>query len=471
MENRKSIYIKLIIAIVIAFVSVYFAKVIISLNIFPDNLITILIASLVSINMISDLCLFLKGKWIKIITIVLDSIIVFVSTFGIKYGIRTDNFLNEAFNNNKYDISTYKVLVLKENSANKIEDIKHYSLGYFSKDDDYNDVLNKINEKVLTSPVGYVDIYEPYNNLISGDIDSIVLEESLLDDLKEFYTNMDDVTKVVYSFELKKNNNKASDNNTSLVPFSVYISGTESSNKKISTKSNNDINILFSINPNTKDILITYLPKESYVDIASKNGKDMLVHAGIFGLDTTVATINNLLDMKIDYSVKVNFQSLEKLVDVLGGIDINSDTEFVSEYIPSWKVIKGINHLDGKEAVAYAREKKAYIKIKNHQDNKQQVLTEVVSKITKTKTVLSSYEDILDALSDLYVTNIPRNIITDLVKLTLKDSKWNIDSQKLSGTFNSMTTYTSPNTKRNVIELSNDSINNIKNNIKKVVNK
>lgn len=469
MKNRGSIYIKVAIAILMIFISVYFAKVMISLNILPTNLITILVAGLISINMIADLCLFLKGKWIKIVTIILDTILAFTATFGIKYGIRTDNFLDQSFNNNKYERATYNVVVLKENKAKKIEDILHYSLGYFNKDDDYQNVLKTINKKALVNPIGYEDIYEPYNNLIAGELDAIVLEESLLDDLKDFYTNMDEVTKVLYSFELKIENDINISKVDILKPFSIYISGTDSDNKKISTKAKNDVNILLTINAKKKKILVTYLPKETYVDIAGKNGSDELIHTGIFGLDTTMKSIDNLLDTKIDYSVKVIFKSLEKLIDTLGGIDINSDIEFISEYIPSWKVLQGVNHLTGAEAVAYSREKKAYKKLPDHQDNKQQILTEVINKITKTRTIVSSYENILDALSDLYVTDIPRDVITELVKITLEDSKWTISSQSLKGTGTSLTTFTSPKTNRNVLMPKEDSLMEIKNNIKELM--
>ena len=471
--GRKGLFIKLIIAIAMCFLSIYFAKVIIELNILPTNLKIILYGALLSLNMIADLCLFLKGKWIKIVTVILDAILIFVSVIGINYGGSTKKFLNNAFDNNKYEITTYDVLVLKESEIINISSLKGNTLGYFSEDSNVTEMLEKLDKIVFTVAKDYSDIYELYNGLINKHITSMVIDDSLLDTLKEEDKDLDNKTKIIYSFEIKTEKKQKEEpvKNDYNKPINIFLSGSDARSNKIYSKSRSDVNMIISINPEDKRVLLTSIPRDYYVPIHGKDGaKDKLTHAGIYGLDVSVGTIEDLFDIKIDYSVKVGFQSVVKLVDIIGGVDINSDRAFTSSSMPTWKVKKGVNHLDGKKALAYSRERYAYGTGDNHRiQNQQQVMTAVGEKLTSSTKLLTNYTGILDAISDLYITDIPSEWITNIVKETLSGGKWSFSSQVVSGTNSMVTTYTSPNSKRSVVIPDESTVSTAKKKIKEVI--
>ena len=472
--GRKGLFVKLIIAIAMLFLSIYFARIIIKLNILPTNLIIILYGALISLNMIADLCLFLKGKWIKIVTVILDAILIFVSVIGINYGNSTKNFLNKAFDNNKYEITTYDVIVLNDSKVKNLNELKSSTLGYFSEDSNVSEMLAAINKKVVTDNQKYYDVYELYNALINKKVVSIVLDDSFIDTIKDEDKDIDKKTKIIYTFEIKKDKNKKEEpvkEEDYNKPINILLSGSDSRTTKIYSKSRSDVNMIVTINPKTKEVLLTSIPRDYYVPIYGKGGaKDKLTHAGIYGLDVSVGTVEELFGIEIDYSIKVGFQSVVKLVDIIGGIDIDSDRAFTSSSMPTWKVKKGTNHLDGKKALAYSRERYAYGTGDNHRiQNQQQIMTAVGEKLTSSTKLLTNYTGILEALSDLYITDIPSEWITNIVKETLSGGSWTFKSQVVSGTNSMVTTYTSPNSKRSVVIPDDNTVKTAAKKIKEVI--
>lgn len=105
--------------------------------------------------------------------------------------------------------------------------------------------------------------------------------------------------------------------------------------------------MIITVNPNTHKILITSIPRDYYVTLAGKNAKDKLTHAGIYGIETSVATLENLLDIKINYYVKVNFTSLIDIVNALGGVNVYSKYSFTSQ--DGYYYNAGYNNVDGKK--------------------------------------------------------------------------------------------------------------------------
>lgn len=118
-----------------------------------------------------------------------------------------------------------------------------------------------------------------------------------------------------------------------------------------------------------------------------------MTHAGIYGIEKSITTIEDLYDTNIDNYVRVNFNTLIKIVDEIGGIDINSDTAFTAHTNKNVKVVVGMNHFNGEQALAYSRERYAYTSGDRHRgENQQQVITAIINKITSTDTLISKYE-------------------------------------------------------------------------------
>ena len=152
-------------------------------------------------------------------------------------------------------------------------------------------------------------------------------------------------------------------------PFNIYISGMDTTGK-ITEEARSDVNMIITVNPKTHKVLMTSIPRDYLVEL--QNGeKDKLTHTGLMGIDETTSDVEDLLGIKINYYVKVNYNTLKDLVNSIGGITINSDKAFIS-YIGKYRFVEGENQLDGAKALAYARERHAYSDGDNHRVRNQQ---------------------------------------------------------------------------------------------------
>lgn len=235
--------------------------------------------------------------------------------------------------------------------------------------------------------------------------------------------------------------------------------------------------MILTINPDSNTILITSIPRDYYVSLYNTTGlKDKLTHSGIYGINTSVKTIENLLDIKIDYYVKVNFKSVISLVDLVGGIDIYSDASFKTNCGDGGAVVtyvkEGVNHFNGAQALSYARERYAYEDGDRHRiQNTQQVFKATFDKIMEDKSLLFKYEELLNSFGKLYLTNIPSDYVKLLVKKQISDmSSWNFTLTQLDGSGAKMETYSIPNYKTYVMIPYEDDIKKANENINKILN-
>ena len=215
----------------------------------------------------------------------------------------------------------------------------------------------------------------------------------------------------------------------------MYITGIDTYGD-IDTTSRSDVNMIASVNPNTGDILLTSIPRDYYVQLHDTTGyKDKLTHAGLYGTDMSISTIEDLLDIDINYYVKVNFSSLVSLVNLIGGVDVYSDLEFVPHAKKDIVIEEGINHMDGETALAFARERYAYSEGDVHRvQNQQDVVMAIIKKMTSDLTLLAKYTSILDSVEGGFDTNIKMSDLAKLVKKQLDvNPSWNIDRYILKG--------------------------------------
>lgn len=438
----KKLY-KVMLSIVITLLSLYLIFTIFKLNVLPNKYLIIISLFILILNLI-EIILIIKFKKIGLISFILLSIIICA---GIYYSQNTLNFLNDSFNNHSVETTTYKVLV--HNKSYNMDKLKNKSLGYFENDIQYKECLKKI--KIKTNNNGYNNLIELYENLIDDNLDSIVLDDGYISILEEIYPNLNEETKVIYSFKINKNVKKNYTTISKLKPINIYISGSDSRSEVMAEKSRTDVNMILTINPNNNSILVTSIPRDYYVNLYNTSGlKDKLTHSGIYGIDTSVKTIENLLDINIDYYIKINFQSVISLVDLVGGVDIYSDLSFRTNCGDGGAKVtyvkEGMNHFNGAEALSYARERYAYENGDGHRmQNTQQVFKAVFDKIMSDKTLLFKYEELLDSFSGLYLTNIPSDYIKLLVKKQIVDMKaWDFTLTKLSGTGTKAETYSIP---------------------------
>ena len=227
-------------------------------------------------------------------------------------------------------------------------------------------------------------------------------------------------------------------------PFNVCITGMDV-NGKIDEQGRSDVNMIVTVNPKTEQILMTSIPRDYQIYMPDKdNAMDKLTHTGFYSIETTIGAEEQLLDTKVNYYVKVNFTTVKKFIDAIGGVDVYSEYEFVPVKMKSWTVQKGWNHMNGKQALAFARERKAFIDGDNQRiKNQQAVLEAIIKKATSSKTMLLSYNKILSNLRDYFQMSFSSSELRSLFKMQLaKSPEWKIYKNTIVGGNGSMPTYT-----------------------------
>ncbi len=220
-------------------------------------------------------------------------------------------------------------------------------------------------------------------------------------------------------------------------PFNIYISGIDVYGG-IEKESRSDVNLIATIHPQTHKILLTTTPRDYYVTIPGVSGeqRDKLTHAGIYGIDASMATLENLYQTEIPFYVRVNFTSVIEIVDAMGGVDVDSDLAFTTGKASGAvvEIHEGKNHLNGKEALAFVRERKAFIDGDNQRGkNQQALLTALIEEIISPMIVVEANE-IINCVSDDTETNMSESQIKSLLRMQLDNMQgWEIESVAATG--------------------------------------
>lgn len=467
----KNIF-KYLLLLITIITSTYLTYTCYKISIIPNKYLIPIIVIIIIINIINIILMLLNNKVTKVISIILSIIITIISIIGSFYISRTDKFLGESFNNNTEEITTYSI-VIRSNRYDSISKLNNKDLGYYINNDEEN-ILKKLDELITINKIKYEDIYELYDELISKKLDAILIDTAYLDVLSETNKELDNEITILYSFDITTKIEKQKEEVNKIKPINIYISGSDSRSQKIYNKSRSDVNMILTINPYTKEILMTSIPRDYYVQVHGQTGlKDKLTHAGIYGLDISEKTVEDLFDIDIDYSIKINFNAVTEVVDLVGGIEVYSDITFNSYHKAGWVVQKGMNYMDGEKALAYSRERYAYKGGDRHRiQNQQQVLEAVLKKIMTNKKLLLQYDELLTSLSNLYRTTIPKEVITLYVKDQLDNmSTWTFTSYKVDGSNASLPTHTAPKSKRYVMIPYEKDVTEAHNKITKLISK
>ena len=301
----------------------------------------------------------------------------------------------------------------------------------------------------------------------------MVVSNSIYQVLADEYSDFSDKVTIIKTFKLDGEvEDTIEDSQLSINDsFIIYISG-QDINGAVTKSSRSDVNMLAVVNPKTKHVLLVNTPRDFYVPLYGKPGlRDKLTHAGIYGVMESANTLGDLYGIKIDAYVKVCYDTLKIIVDEIGGVDIYSDITFRSSHMKSWTVNKGMNHMDGAQALAFSRERYAYASGDRHRgENQQAVLTAIINKVSQNKSYLLKYTEVLKKLDKYIYTNVSMDDIQALVKDQLNHlSRWNVESISADGKGASEYTYSIPNAKAYVMVPDDASVNNVKEKIKEVV--
>lgn len=467
-KNSKKKIVSKAFTIILSIISLLFLVLTISLNVVPFKYMIIIIILLLIFDLLLIKTMFSKRRYRRIFGFVISAILSAILVLASVYEINTLGFFGN-FGENNYKTLNYKVLVLSDSVYEEIKNLKNQNIGFIDEENT-EEVIKELKKETKFKTKYLKDTNELINSLVEKDTDAIVLEESkytiLEEENSEFIYNIDTIYTFSIDIETEKID-KAVD--VTEEPFSVYISGIDSYGK-ITSVSRSDVNIVATVNPNTNKVILTSIPRDYYVQLHDTTGyKDKLTHAGIYGIETSVQTIEDLLDIDINYYVKVNFTSLIKVVDTLGGIDVYSNYNFTSG--EGYRFKEGYNYLDGKKALEFVRTRKAFKEgDRVRGENQQAVLEAIINKAMSPK-IITKYNKLLKSLEGSFVTNMDDSDITSLVKKQINNNdSWDISFINLNGTDGSEYTYSHSSSKLYVMIPDEESVKTAQEKLQKVLN-
>lgn len=351
------------------------------------------------------------------------------------------------------------VYVMNNDSAQAMRDAAGYSFGILSELDRNNtdaaleQIYYEIGSEITTEEYG--SLTEQADALTGGKCQAIILNSGYLDVLDQMngYSGFSPQLRQIAAYKIEsvverkepqttvspegspESADSSADAAVTDEVYTIYISGIDTRGD-MTASSLSDVNIILTVNTRTKQILMVSTPRDYYVPLSISNGvPDKLTHAGIYGVNVCMDTLEMLYDIDINYYFRLNFGGFIKIIDALGGITINSDYDFDSKNVAGYHFNKGENMVNGEAALAFCRERYSFSEGDRQRGrNQMAVIQGVVNKITSPE-LLKNYLSVMDSLEGCFETNIPYETISSLVKDQLdKGGSWEVLSYSADGT-------------------------------------
>ncbi len=439
------------------------------IDILPGEYFIVLCILLILIDVgLSLLILTRKGVKRRAVGSVLSIIYIIFLILAIIYELNTIGFLKK-IGFTDYKTENYSVLVLKDSDYEEIEDLDGESIGSLEfNTDGLEKAKEKIEKEITPEFITTDNITTLKDDFLAEEYAGMLIEDSMLSMVNESDGEFSESYRVIYEFSVDvETENIAEEVNITEESFNIFISGIDTYGS-ISSVARSDVNMVITVNPNTHKILITSIPRDYYVTLAGKNAKDKLTHAGIYGIETSVGTIENLLDIKINYYIKVNFTSLLDIVEALGGVNVYSEYSFTSK--DGYYYQKGYNNVDGKKALSFVRERGAFTEGDRVRVKNQAAMIEALINKAISPSIIVKYTSLLNALDGSFVTNIPTKDITDFIKKQIDEMpEWEFENISLDGSNGYDYTYSYGGTKLYVMIPDNETVINATNKINEVL--
>lgn len=440
LPNSTGLCIALIVGIIGELI---FLTLLLALDILPGNYTAAIVAVLLAVDILILALMHStkKNSVMKITGLIVLVLLMNVLLMGDYYVYSTYDTMQKI---SKYRATweIYNVITLRGGQYNTIEDTKGEDVCVLDMD---SKQLVEAKERLITkSDVSYKedsDLISLGHEIINEDGDKndviILATNPQYKTLNKQIAGFKNNTQSIYKIKVKKR----SDDSTKRIDvaedsFNVLISGKDIWGKLESDKSGlSDVNMVMTVNPKTKKVLLTSIPRDSYLPLHSYGAKDKLTHTGIYGEEETKQTIEDFLGIDINYGITVNFSMLVDLIDAIDGIDVYSDYEFTSA-IHDCSYVEGWNHLDGKEALYFARERKAFLDGDMQRNkNQQKVLKATIEKVTSSRVIMTRYNSILNSVEDKMYTDMSDKDLKKLARLTLRNMniKWEVTTVNIVG--------------------------------------
>lgn len=469
-----------------------------------------------------------KRTWSAIVMSILAVLVTVLLFIGSSVLGEVKDLVDKVTSNPTGEIIDMAVIVEKDDVAETISDIVGYRVGYLSEEvaEGAEGTMEKLDAELpgAVEYVEYPDIVSMINDLFAGEVDGLIMNVAYLGILSEQddYLDIYDRIKILKNYyiegtlfvpeyfpetetegasgteETDTNSTESNSNQsgssgigsgsldsgdkggwhnygpTGLLghdgpsaigdgTFLIYISGIDVGGNP-NTRLNSDVNILVAVNTNTKTIQLIDTPRDYYIPLAHTKGNlDKLTHAGCHSINASVISMEMLYGINVDYYVKVNIDGFAEIVDAMGGVDVYSNYDFYS-------IKKGYNHLDGKRALVFVRERKSFAAGVIQRGKHQMVLlTAMIQKLSSPE-VLANYPELLQAISGAFVTNFSSDEVYELVKRELENpGAWKVQTYTVTGTGASDYCYTMPGIKTYVMIPNYDTVETAKQKLRAVL--
>lgn len=420
------------------------------LNMLPGKYFGVLLAALVLVWAIVGLLLLAgrrgnrRGNTLRSLACIVLAVTVAGCTVATSLVADLQSMLNQITGPTPSGV-TMSVYVLKDNPAQSVEDARDYQFAYVQayEEERTRQVIAEVEKLLGKQPActAFSSVEDMVTALYNQQVDAIILNGGYIPILEETEGFADFFQRVRLLYEVmtvtpddtqptEKPDTLKTVTNT---PFILYLSGSDTRYDTLKT-SRSDVNILLVVNPVTKQVLLLNTPRDTYVSNPAGNGaKDKLTHCGLYGTSCSAQALGELYGLQVDYHAQINFTGFETLIDAIGGITVYSDYAFDAGNGTAYVVI-GENHFNGKQALAYARERSTAGGDKNRGKNQMKVITAVIEKMTNSTALITNYSGILGSLEGMFTTSMEMEDIGALVKMQLGDmASWNIQSYAISG--------------------------------------
>ena len=448
-QNKVLRGIGIALSILLVVASFYLLYQLIKINVLPTKLLFLITIVFVLLDAIFALllCYYTRAFVSKIICVVITLVLILGSCLGGYYISKTGSLLTNITNVTKHAKNTVSVVVKQSSDIKNKSQLNGLSVGTLRTigTQGSSKALKELSKDgIVMNQSEYDSLSAMLEAFYNGEVDSIIINElsrsQILD--MESYADFDNNTRVVYQTSYKvENTDKANAvSDITSKPFNILISGSDTRGG-FDENGRSDVIMVATVNPKTSTILLTSVPRDFYVTTACdaadgcmQGALDKITHTGIHGTNTTKRTVEQLLGVEINYTFKVGFDTVTDLVDALGGVDVYVEPGYAVS-TSTFSVHEGVNHLNGHDALEYARERYAYTEgDRQRTKNQQQVLMGIVNEATK-PSVITKYASIMDAMANTFSTTMSNEEISDLIKHQINNNpKWKMEQYMVDGT-------------------------------------
>ena len=427
---------KNILSLIVLIVTILTIVQIFKLNVLPNKYLTILLIGEAVLFLLGLLLYNLKNKFLMVLGIILFIISIIGNIAGYYYLSKINKYIDKNFKVETYKVTTHYYLITSSNNPiNSIDEFdKSKTIRYNNNSIAIKAALKKMSGYNLKE-IEYGDYtFYTYKNIATYNGYCILPEDEYKFIVGSSNELSEDMFKIIYEFDVEEEyeiNNEIKDT------FNIYVTGYDYSGK------HRDYNLIVTVNLKTHKIVLTSIPRDYYINIPAYKAKDSLTALGTVSSEIPKEALEELFDIKIDYTVDLYTESLVKVVDAIGGVEFCSDYDFYTRHdttLGSYAdkgekvyVQAGCHTYNGLQTLAIARER---MNVKGgertRQENCRKIVANIIKKVASTSTIMN-YSKIIDSFDGLYTTNINKDLISKFAKEFIDHPNFDIIEQQVDG--------------------------------------